>query len=128
MQRGTLLSCYKTARLACLAGLTLLAVGCATREPAFYWGHYEGLVYDMYFEPGSADTTTQILTLQADVEKSHAKGLTIAPGVHAHLGYLYAMQGNMAQAKAELVMEKTLFPEATVMVDGMLSRLQGGAQ
>ena len=111
-------------RMLLAAGVAIVA-GCSTPHQNFYWGQYEHAVYGMYFEPGEMDPQTQIDLLQEDVERSEAKGLRIAPGIHAHLGYLYAMEGNIAQAKTELATEKTLFPEATVWVDGMLSRLNG---
>lgn len=111
-------------RLVLLGAATVLA-GCSTPHQNFYWGHYEDLVYSMYFEPGNADPQTQIELLQEDIEKSGAKGLRIAPGVHAHLGYMYALDGNMIQAKSEFATEKTLFPESAVLIDGMLDRLEG---
>lgn len=110
--------------LAALA-LTLLVSGCSTTKPTFYWGHYEPLIYSMYMEPGSADSGTQIALLTQDIERAEANGVRIAPGIHAHLGYMYAMEGNMPQAKSEFLIEKTLFPESAVLIDGMLQRLEG---
>ncbi|CUB06383.1 DUF4810 domain-containing protein [Marinomonas fungiae] len=106
-------------------GLTLLVSGCSTTQPTFYWGHYEPLIYGMYMEPGSADSGTQIALLTEDIERAEANGIRIAPGIHAHLGYMYAMEGNIAQAKSEFAIEKNLFPESTVLIDGMLQRLEG---
>ncbi|MBJ7552127.1 DUF4810 domain-containing protein [Marinomonas ostreistagni] len=110
-----------------VAGLMIVVAltGCSTHQPTFYWGDYEQLVYKMYLEPGSADSTMQIAELEETIQKADAKGLRIAPGIHAHLGYMYTLEGNMAQAKAEFLTEKTLFPESAVLIDGMLSRLEG---
>ncbi len=99
--------------------------GCASKESTFYWGEYEDTLYDMYVKPGSADSTTQISTLVADIEKAEAKNIPIAPGIHAHLGYMYALEGNVAQSKAEFLTEKSLFPESSVFIDGMIGRLEG---
>lgn len=106
-----------------LVGLVL--TGCASPKSTFYWGDYEELVYEMYMEPGNADSTTQIAKLTADIEKAEAEHAVIAPGVHAHLGYMYALEGNVAAAKSEFTIEKTLFPESATLIDGMLQRLEG---
>ncbi|SBS35631.1 hypothetical protein MAQ5080_03227 [Marinomonas aquimarina] len=114
-----------TAKVLGGVALTLLVSGCSSTQPTFYWGNYEPLIYSMYMEPGRADSGTQIALLTEDIERAAAKGIRIAPGIHAHLGYMYALQGNMAQAKSEFLIEKSLFPESSVLVDGMLQRLQG---
>ncbi|WP_191602936.1 DUF4810 domain-containing protein [Marinomonas algicola] len=106
-------------------GLTLFIAGCSNKQSTFYWGSYEDLIYAMYIEPGNADSTTQISMLVTDIQKAESKGLRIAPGIHAHLGYMYALEGNMAQSKAEFMTEKALFPESSVLIDGMMSRLAG---
>jgi hypothetical protein len=79
----------------------------------------------MYINPGSADTTTQISKLTTDIQKAEAKNMPIAPGVHAHLGYMYALEGDIGQAKAAFLTEKTLFPESASFIDGMMSRIDG---
>ncbi|SBS31332.1 hypothetical protein MSP8887_01501 [Marinomonas spartinae] len=106
--------------------LTLSLVGCAsTKKSTFYWGSYEGLIYDMYVEPGSADPTTQIDKLTATIQEAEANGKPVAPGIHAHLGYMYALQGNLAQSRAEFLTEKTMYPESDTLIDGMMNRLKG---
>ncbi|PCI49503.1 DUF4810 domain-containing protein [Thalassolituus oleivorans] len=99
--------------------------GCAGKKEIFYWGEYEGLVYDMYINPGSADTTTQISKLTTDIQKAEAKDMPIAPGINAHLGYMYVLEGDIGQAKAAFLTEKTLFPESASFIDGMMSRIDG---
>ena len=106
-----------------LATCLLTTGGCATRKPLYDWGHYEALLYQMYGKPGTADPATQIARLTEDIQKADDAGRAVPPGVHAHLGYMYYLQGNEAAAVRELEIEKTQFPESTVFVDGMLSRL-----
>ena len=105
-----------------LSGCLLGASACAP-QTLYRWGSYEQLVYDMYANPGKADPATQIAKLSADVEQTKAAGKNVPPGVHAHLGYLYYTQGQVAEAAEELTLEKQLFPESTVFVDGMLARM-----
>ena len=112
----------RTGVAALIAGL-LSAAACAP-QTLYRWGSYEQLVYDMYANPGKADSATQIAKLSEDVERTNAEGKNVAPGVHAHLGYLYYTQGQVAQAAEELTIEKQLFPESAVFVDGMLARMQ----
>jgi hypothetical protein len=110
------------------AGLALLFLsGCAQQpKPLYHWGDYENLLYVMYTEPGSADPDMQIEKLTADIQQAHAKDLRIAPGIHAHLGYMYALKGNMASAKTEFIKEKQLYPESATFIDGMLARMDKG--
>jgi hypothetical protein len=111
-------------RAACVALVAALASACgATSGPLYRWGSYEGLIYDMYVRPGKADPATQIAKLQADVERTTAGGQHVPPGVHAHLGFLYYSQGQTDRASEHFVTEKTLFPESTVFIDGILARM-----
>ena len=105
----------------CLA-VNLYACGSA-RQPLYYAGNYEELVYDMYANPGSADPATQIAQLTEDIQKARSKGLNPLPGVHLHLGYMHYLQGNADAARQEFATEKALFPESAVFVDGLLQRM-----
>jgi hypothetical protein len=101
-----------------------ILTGCATSEPLYYWGDYEDLIYEMYIEPGSADSATQIAKLKEDINKASANGKLVPPGLHAHLGYMYFLQGNTHDAVLEFETEKKLFPESAKFVDGLMGRLK----
>ncbi len=96
--------------------------GCTTNKDLYYWGEYENIVRQSYIEPGSVDARTQIEKLNADLQQAEANGKKVAPGIYAHLGMLYAEQGKREQSKEALLQEKVLFPEASVLIDGMLKR------
>lgn len=101
----------------------LLLTGCATNQKEmYYWGEYEQLIRAAYVEPGSADPQTQIEKLSADIQKGESLGKKVAPGIYAHLGFLYAVQGKNSQSKASFLEEKSLYPESAVFIDGMLNR------
>lgn len=99
-----------------------LLTGCVTNKDMYYWGEYESIVRQSYINPGEMDVQTQIEKLSADLQKAESTGKKIAPGVYAQLGVLYAEQGKYTQSRATLIQEKTLFPEASVLIDGMLNR------
>jgi len=101
-----------------------MLAGCATQQDIYYWGEYEQLIYDTYVEPGKADPQTQIEKLTADIQKSESLGKRVAPGIYAHLGYMYAVQGKDSQSKAAFLEEKNLYPESIVFIDGMLMRAE----
>jgi len=96
---------------------------CASKS-IYYWGHYEDLLYDMHAKPGTADPGTQVAALTEDIDKAHAQGKPVPPGVHAHLGYVYYQQGNLGSAEQEFQTEKQLFPESTAFIDGLLKRMK----
>lgn len=83
--------------------------GCATTEPLYFWGNYEDLIYGMYLEPVSADTTTQVAKLKEDINKASTDGKPVPPGLHAHLGYIYFIQGDTNAAALEFETEKNCF-------------------
>jgi len=101
-----------------------ILTGCATSEPLYYWGDYEELIYQMYIEPGSADSATQIQKLKEDINKASTAGKPVPPGLHAHLGYMYFLQSDTHAAVLEFEMEKKLFPESAKFVDGLMGRLK----
>ena len=101
-----------------------ILTGCATSEPLYYWGNYEELIYQMYIEPGSADSATQIQKLKEDINKASTAGKPVPPGLHAHLGYMYFLQRDTHAAVLEFEMEKKLFPESAKFVDGLMGRLK----
>jgi hypothetical protein len=102
----------------------LLMSGCTRKQPIYRWGVYEPLLYDMYAKPGKADPGTQVAKLSEDIERTKAEGKRVPPGVHAHLGYMYYLQGRPDDAQAEFETERELFPESSTFVDGILKRLR----
>ncbi len=103
----------------------VLISGCATQKELYYWGEYEDLIYDSYVRPGSADPLTQIEKLTADIQKAEANGQKVPPGIFAHLGYLYAVEGNESLSREAFEREKELYPESTVFIQGLLDRASG---
>ena len=100
----------------------LLFSGCASNSTQYYWGGYESLVYKMHHTPGEVTPSIQIEQLQTDIEKAKAAGKPIPPGVYAHLGLMYAANGNKELALVSLNKEKELFPEASTFVNGLIKR------
>ena len=96
--------------------------GCASNDNQYYWGEYENLVYKTHHTPSEVPPSLQITQIQADIEKAAAAGKPIPPGVYAHLGLMYAADGNKALALAALAKEKELFPESSRFIDGLIKR------
>ncbi|MEY8212445.1 MAG: DUF4810 domain-containing protein [Colwellia sp.] len=100
----------------------LFISGCATQKDMYHWGEYEQLVYDSYINPGSSDAQAQISKLNVDIQQSENQGKRVAPGIYAHLGFMYAIQGKESQSQAAFLEEKSLYPESKVFIEGMLDR------
>lgn len=110
--------------LSSIIAFTLFAAGCATpSKDHYYWGSYQTLILKMYVEPGSAAPLTQIEKLTADLQQADSDGKPPPPGLYAHLGMMYAMNGDIAEAEAAFLEEKNLFPEAEVFINGMMERV-----
>ena len=103
----------------------LFAVGACTGSSRYYWGQYEATVYRLEVEPEDPGVIQQsIIALNEDLERARSRDQPVPPGFHAHLGYLYAVQGDLGQAVGHLEQEKVLFPESSQFVDGLLARLK----
>ena len=114
----------KTWRRVCL-GLVVAASLSACAAPGLYhWGRYEDAIFDLYIEPGSVSTSDEIALLEADIEQAMASGKVVPPGLHAHLAYLYVLEGNHPTALVHFQTEKAKFPESERFIDGMIERMQ----
>lgn len=112
----------RKARLAISFFSCFLLSACAGQPEMYHWGNYQSLVYDMYIEPGKADTLSQIEKLNADIDQASSKGKRVAPGIYAHLGFMQALLGNTEKSIQSFETEKTLYPESSVFIDGILTR------
>ena len=100
-----------------------LNTGCVSaKQDHYYWGNYESLIHKIYAEYGTIDPTMQIETLTTDLQIAESKGKPAPPGLYVHLGFMYAMKGEVSQAETAFNAEKKLFPESAVCIDGMLER------
>ena len=103
-----------------IAGLLGL-FGCATPPPMLYgWGSYQQQVYE-YLKGENNGPQAQLAALETDLQQFDAKGLAHPPGLHAHIGLLYASMGKSADAVQEFETEKSLFPESAQYIDFLLS-------
>jgi len=101
----------------------LVITGCnLAPNHQYYWGEYENLIYDSYNKPGSATPELQIQKITQDIEQAKENRKKIPPGLYAHLGMMYAFQGNKSLALAAFNEEKRLFPESSALIDGMIKR------
>lgn len=98
-----------------------------TKKPTldYHWGAYEGLVYDMYANPGEATPVIQVDMLAAQIEQTRSRGEPVPPGVHAHLGYMHYISGNIDAALIEFDEERVTYPESATFIDGITRRLEG---
>lgn len=110
---------------ATLTAASFAAGGCVTPpSDQYHWGSYEACVGGLCRDPGGEHLQDEIRALSGDIEKARVQGLPVAPGVHAHLGYLYYLGGNYESAALEFTAEGELFPESAVFIDGILKRMK----
>lgn len=107
-----------------LAVLGALLVGCTTPPTLYSWGSYEELIYQSYSEPGALPAEAQIEAMEKDRQVALAANQRMAPGWHAHLGYLYYQTGKRDEAQRELQAEKASFPESATLVDRLLTNMK----
>lgn len=101
--------------------LAAIATGCApTTPPLYQWDSYQPSLY-RHYQADTANLAEQVQLLEASVEKAQAAGVSVPPGLHAHLGMLYFNTGREQEARAQFAAEKALFPESTHFMDYILN-------
>jgi hypothetical protein len=110
------------ARLTTVVALVLISA-CVSDKSLYFWGHYEDSVYGLCHGTGTFDLAKDVQILSQEVDRARVEGRRVAPGVHAHLGYLYYVSGNTGAAVQQFNAEKETYPESTTFIDGMLRRL-----
>ena len=98
-----------------------LCGGCVTS--LYSWGSFEDSIGRMYGD-ASFSPNKEISILEAEMDSAASRGRAIPPGEHAHVGYLYYMIGDQANAARHLQAEKELFPESATFIDGLLGRMK----
>ena len=103
----------------------VLALGCTSTH--YDWGDYEDSVYEVTRQPDGFDLGAQIDELEAQLQKSAGRDRLPPPGLHAHLGYLHSVAGNLTAARDHFQAEKDLFPESAKFMDFLIARVEVGS-
>lgn len=114
----------KKASLALALALSAVLTGCATAPKTLYqWDGYQPQVYQ-YLKGESP--VQQIAEMEKSLALISAKGNSVPPGFHAHLGMLYSIAGKSDQVATQFEDEKKLFPESAAYMDFLLGKLKKG--
>ena len=102
-----------------LLGAAVLLSGCmATTQPLYQWDSYQTELHEHF---KGASPQAQIEVLEAQLQKTHAGGAAVPPGLHAHLALQYSKVGNTDLMVRNLEAEKALFPESRPFIDRLLA-------
>ncbi|SDU08671.1 DUF4810 domain-containing protein [Halopseudomonas salegens] len=125
---STALFALHKARLLGLAFLALATIGCATQSSnLYYWGDYQPALY-AHHQDGITQNAELAADIEALIDRAHATGSSVPPGVHAHLGMLYAEMGRNAKAHEQLLIEQRLFPESAHFINYVLTMHKANEQ
>lgn len=103
-----------------------LLTGCASAPKTLYgWDGYQPQVYQ-HFKGESPDR--QIAEMEKALQAISAKGASVPPGFHAHLGMLYSVTGKQDQMVVQFEDEKRLFPESAAYMNFLLAKVKKGEQ
>ncbi len=109
---------------AVLFACALSASACAPTKQ-FYWGSYEDSLYSRQQHAGAEGEAKAVTQLLAVINEAQAANKKVGPGIHADHGYLLFKQGKADEAIAELQEEAVLYPESQLLMETMVSRIQG---
>lgn len=113
---------------ACAAGLLLAS--CAGSSSRYVWGGFESTVYSTTAglgNDGTEDVETLIQLAETEIERATVSEKLIPPGLHAQLGLLYSLRGDLALARAAFEAEMELYPESRTFLNGVLERMGAGS-
>jgi hypothetical protein len=111
-------------RAGILLALAAALTGCASQPKTLYgWDGYQPQVYQ-HFKGESPDQ--QIAEMEKALQTISARGASVPPGFHAHLGMLYSLTGKSDQMVVQFEDEKKLFPESAAYMDFLLSKIKKG--
>lgn len=77
----------------------------------------------MYEAPDQGTAESQIEILELDIEKARSKNQPLAPGIRAHMGFLYFQLGQYEQARQAFEAEKVAFPESAKLMNRFIGKL-----
>ncbi|MEM8709660.1 MAG: DUF4810 domain-containing protein [Planctomycetota bacterium] len=107
--------------------LSVLMLGtlasCQQNRSLYRWGNYEDSVWNVTHAEGAADLDAEIAAFGELIERSRQTDRPVAPGMHAHLGLLYSMKGQLDAAQAAFESERELYPESSAFIDGLIQRM-----
>lgn len=101
-----------------------LSLSACAHNTLYEWGGYEESLYAMYHEPGGqAQVAADLEQLSGELAETIESGARVPPGLHAHLGYLHALNGELDAADQHFKLEKAAFPESATFIDGIVGRM-----
>lgn len=103
----------------CAALSCLVLTGCQTTKPLYHYGSYQSNLYQ-HFNQEETGVPEQIEQLELTIQQAAKKQLNVAPGIYAHLGYLYLQVGQVDTGLTYLTKEKELYPESATFIDFLL--------
>ncbi|TMO54730.1 DUF4810 domain-containing protein [Pseudoalteromonas phenolica] len=111
---------YLITLLICLFVLT----GCKSKESLYYHGNYNQILF-AHFKGETKPLSQQIEELESIIKRAEEKSKLVAPGIYAHLGYLYSQVGNDKQGLQYFRLEKRYFPESEAYIQFLEENLKG---
>ncbi len=100
--------------------LSSLLIGCASHE-VYYWGDYEGTLYQRYVQSDYAQTEAELRTIISDASQQHQR---VAPGIYADYGFLLYKRGDKAGATQAFNTESSLYPESKILMNKLVEKIQ----
>ncbi|OYU74835.1 MAG: DUF4810 domain-containing protein [Alphaproteobacteria bacterium PA3] len=96
----------------------ILLSGCSTGNGALYeWAGYQPALVKYY---KNKDVSEFEVKVREAVEKGE-KSKKVAPGLYAELGYLLYAKGEFSEAAKYFGLEKSAFPESSLLMDKMIA-------
>lgn len=113
-------------RLLATISVATVISGCATG--LYQWGDYEDSLHRRYTDPSAAGQERAFAMIQETIQDLERKAQQVPPGLYADFGYLLYRQNRLQEAIAYFRKEASTYPEATLLMESVISRIEKKAQ
>lgn len=112
-----------TLKLTCLMLSSFAMTACANKPSIYHWGKYSNTIQQGLSEPPTLSIDQQISLIEKDIQDASHANKPVPPSMHAHLALLLGKANKVDFAIKHLLIEKQLFPESTMFIDSLVSKL-----
>tara|TARA_Y100001956_G_C4124544_1_gene189341 strand:- start:2954 stop:3313 length:360 start_codon:yes stop_codon:yes gene_type:complete len=102
----------------------VILMGCESTQSLYYHGNYNQALYN-HFKGNVKPLPEQIAEFEYLIQKAKTQSKQVAPGIYAHLGYLYLQLGNDKKGLHYLQLEKRYFPESQAYINFLEKKVKG---
>lgn len=107
-----------------LAALIVFVItGCAPHKSLYTWNDYSASLYKLKKEPSDEHLASHMQVLVKIMDDSKTSGQRVPPGLYCEYGYLLLKGGKSDEALKYFDLEAKTYPESTVFIERLKTKI-----